>query len=86
MEINNKMPVIFIGHGSPMNAIEDNDFTKSLNKLGNSKPRPDAILVVSAHWLTKGTQVNTSENPEIIYDFYGFPDELYRIYIFVFFN
>jgi 4,5-DOPA dioxygenase extradiol len=74
-----KMPVLFIGHGSPMNIIYKNDYTKSLQKLGTSLPTPDAILVVSAHWLTKGTFVCSADEPEQIYDFYGFPDELYAV-------
>jgi 4,5-DOPA dioxygenase extradiol len=75
-----KMPVLFIGHGNPMNAIEVNPFTESLKKLGESfVEQPKAIMVVSAHWLTRGTYVSTIENPEIIYDFYGFPKELYQV-------
>ena len=74
-----KMPVLFIGHGSPLNIIYKNDYTKSLQKLGASLPTPDAILVVSAHWLTKGTFVCSAHVPEQIYDFYGFPEELYGI-------
>jgi 4,5-DOPA dioxygenase extradiol len=76
---NNKTPVLFIGHGSPMNIIYKNEYTKSLQKLGTFLPKPDAILVVSAHWLTKGTFVCSAENPEQIYDFYGFPEELYEV-------
>ena len=52
-----RMPAVFIGHGSPMNAIEENSYTRSLNNLGREMPRPEAVLVVSAHWLTKGTHV-----------------------------
>jgi 4,5-DOPA dioxygenase extradiol len=74
-----KAPVLFIGHGSPMNIIYKNDYTKSLKELGTSLPKPDAILVVSAHWLTEGTRVCSADVPEQIYDFYGFPDELYTI-------
>lgn len=73
------MPVVFIGHGSPMNIVLENEFTNSLIQLGQSLPAPQAILVVSAHWLTKGTFITSSEKPEIIYDFYGFPQELYDI-------
>jgi len=74
-----KMPVLFIGHGSPMNIISDNKFTQDLKKLGKDIPKPKAILVVSAHWLTSGTRVLCSMKPRIIYDFYGFPKQLYDI-------
>ena len=73
-----KMPVLFIGHGSPMNIIEDNTYTRSLAKLGRTLPRPEAILVVSAHWQTLGTYVTGAAAPPTIYDFYGFPQALYR--------
>ncbi|MFX1464724.1 MAG: 4,5-DOPA dioxygenase extradiol [Promethearchaeota archaeon] len=74
-----KMPVLFIGHGSPMNIISDNKFTKDLKKLGKELAKPKAILVISAHWLTSGTRVLCSKKPKLIYDFYGFPKELYEI-------
>lgn len=74
-----KLPALFIGHGSPMNALADNQFTKTLNQLGKNLPKVNAILVISAHWETKGTFVTTSKLPETIYDFGGFPDELYQI-------
>ena len=75
----NKMPVLFIGHGSPMNIITDNDFTQSLRGLGEDLPRPKSILVISAHWLAKATLVTCMKNPELIYDFFGFPPELYQV-------
>jgi 4,5-DOPA dioxygenase extradiol len=74
-----KMPILFIGHGSPMNIISDNKFTQDLNNLVKNLPKPKAILVISAHWLTSGTRVLCSEYPKLIYDFYGFPKELYEI-------
>jgi 4,5-DOPA dioxygenase extradiol len=74
-----KMPALFIGHGSPTNAAEDNEFTKHLKYLGHILPKPKAIMVISAHWMTKGTFVSSSPAPEMIYDFFGFPDELYQI-------
>ncbi|MFW9972364.1 MAG: 4,5-DOPA dioxygenase extradiol [Candidatus Odinarchaeota archaeon] len=73
------MPVLFIGHGSPMNVISENKFTQDLKRLGNELPKPKAILVISAHWLTSGTRVLCSANPSLIYDFYGFPKELYEL-------
>ncbi|MDP4115167.1 MAG: 4,5-DOPA dioxygenase extradiol [Bacteroidota bacterium] len=77
---NLRMPALFIGHGSPMNAIEKNPFTDSLSVLGNSfEIKPRAILVISAHWLTKGSYVFTRANPEQIYDFYGFPQALFEV-------
>lgn len=68
-----KLPVVFMGHGSPMNVIEDNEFTRSWRKLANELPRPKAILSISGHWFTNGTRVMTSETPKTVYDLYGFP-------------
>lgn len=73
------MPVVFIGHGSPMNIIEDNQFTSSWRQIAASIPKPKAILVISAHWFTNGSYLLTAHYPTTIYDFYGFPDELYKI-------
>ena len=72
------MPVLFIGHGSPMNILDTNKFTKALGGVRKSIPTPKAILCISAHWQTKGTYVTSTDTPKIIYDFYGFPEELYK--------
>jgi len=74
-----KMPVLFIGHGSPMNAIEDNEFSKRWQQMGKEIPTPKAVVVVSAHWLTKGTMVTAMPSPKTIHDFGGFPQALFDI-------
>jgi len=74
-----KWPVLFVGHGSPMNALMDNPFTQSLLALGKRLGKPNAILVVSAHWETAGTFVATTDKPPVIYDFGGFPEALYQV-------
>jgi 4,5-DOPA dioxygenase extradiol len=76
------MPVLFVGHGSPMNALEENPFTRRLRQVGQQlreRQRPQAILVVSAHWLTRGTFATLNERPPTIHDFGGFPEELHRM-------
>ncbi|HSN67270.1 MAG TPA: 4,5-DOPA dioxygenase extradiol [Fusibacter sp.] len=74
-----KMPVIFVGHGSPMNAIENNAFTAEWESLGKRLPRPKAILCVSAHWYTDQTKTADTLEPRMIYDMYGFPQALYEL-------
>src|SRR5271170_4879943 len=73
------MPVLFIGHGSPMNGIEDNEFSLRWALMAKEIPTPTAVLVVSAHWLSKGTRITAMDFPTTIHDFVGFPKELYNV-------
>lgn len=79
LSLSPKMPVLFLGHGSPMNAIEENQFVKGFRDIAKTIPKPKAILCISAHWYTKGTKVTAMEMPETIHDFGGFPKALFDV-------
>ncbi|WP_242352987.1 MULTISPECIES: 4,5-DOPA dioxygenase extradiol [Anaeromyxobacter] len=74
-----RMPVLFVGHGNPMNAIEDNAWSRGFRALAAELPRPKAILSISAHWYVDGTYTTANDRPETLHDFGGFPEELYRV-------
>lgn len=79
LKLTEKMPVLFLGHGSPMNAIEENEFVSGFRTISQTLPKPKAIICISAHWETQGTYVTAMSNPRTIHDFGGFPKALYEV-------
>ena len=79
VKVMGKMPVLFVGHGSPMNAIDNNSYTAGWREIADHIPVPEGILAISAHWYTRGLRVNTDPAPRQVYDMYGFPQELYEL-------
>ncbi len=74
-----RMPVLFVGHGNPMNAILDNEISRTWKQIGHTLPPAQAFVIISAHWYTKGTHITDAPKQAVIYDMYGFPDELYKV-------
>ena len=79
MHTDSKMPVLFLGHGSPMNAIEENEFVNGFRKVASEIEKPKVILCISAHWETRGTKITAMKNPRTIHDFGGFPEALHQV-------